>query len=176
MAEQLTESTGSKISADLYLRHLADLDKQTRGKDTYVSKMRSVRKEMKADGVSMAAFNLVRSLAKFDDQDRMEILEAARRYSAWEGITMPPAWREGSDEAPQGNMVFSDEASAEAKKAHHDNRVAMDAWNSRKGGWDKDRNPHIQGTEDHQTWAAGWGNADKELKGSLPVVKTKRAT
>ncbi len=173
MAEQLTESTASRISADLYLRHTQELDKHTRGKDGYVSKMRTVRKEMKSDGVNLTAFNLVRQLSKFDDQDRLEILDAARRYSAWEGIAMPPAWREGSEEAPQGNMLFSDEPSAEMKKAHHDNKIAMDAWNSRKGGWDRDRNPHIQGTEDNQTWDAGWRKADKEFKGVIPVAKTK---
>ena len=172
MADQLTAQDGPKINADLYLRHAQELDKHTRGKDGYVSKMRGVRKEMKQDGVNLTAFNLVRKLATFDEEDRMALLEAARRYAGWEGLTMPPAWRAGNNEQPQGGM-FEDEPSAEAKKAHRDNKIAMDAWNSRKAGGPRDNNPHnpVSSSEDHQIWDAAWRKADKEFGKSVPIAK-----
>jgi hypothetical protein len=172
MAEQLSEGSGLRINADLYRRQLVELDKHTRNKDSNVAKMRGVRKELKQDGVNMAAFNLVRGLAKFEDDDRLLILEEARRLAGWEGLTMPVSWRPGDNENPQGGM-FEDEGTPESRKTLQDNRIAMDAWNSRKAGGARENNPHPAASEDNQTWDAGWRKADKEFAKSVPIKKAK---
>jgi hypothetical protein len=172
MANSLETDDKPVLKANVYLKHAQALVEQTVGKEKFIGRMRATRKEMKADGVNLRAFNLVRQLSKLDEEERLEMLEAARVMAGWEGIAMPPAWRPGSNDEPQGAFEI-DEPSPEIRQGHRDAVITSDAYNSRKAGGERQDNPHNPGERDHQTWDHAWIDTDDELK--PPMVQMPEA-
>lgn len=147
-----------------------DIDKSASELAGFKGVKAGVFRRAKKAGAHMEAFrNTIRDMGMDED----ELLDRRKHEDQYGGMLGVKYYRAGDEAQPQGAMFEDDPKAKEASQGLQDARITTDGYNSRRGGQKIEDNPHEPGSRDHQTWAAAWGDADRDMEEGLPPIGQK---
>ena len=176
MADRIDERVNT-IRPGEYIKMTAELVRAQRDIDKATAELAGARgikagvfRRAKSAGVDIEAMKMTLQLeSKYDDDDRNRLMENVSKYADWTDVKL---WRAPTEAQPQGAMFADDPTAATEHEGLRGARSNSDGWNSRKNGALSDANPFDAGSIEHQQWAIGWNDCDKELDGK-PAAPVK---